>query len=132
MAKKYAAPELLQSGVYNTRKADTWAFGILLFVMTTGTFPYSSSNDTNVKRLVLAGRMASPEQIGFEFADLYAQLTCRSPQQRPTVAEILMSPCIVLRKGKGLKKSRRELELLLAKSRPYQAVQFIENHTDRN
>jgi serine/threonine protein kinase len=67
---KYSAPEVLRSGAYNTRKADAWSLGILLFVMVTGNFPYSSADDTIVQGLVLKGELAPASMIGRHLSDL--------------------------------------------------------------
>jgi serine/threonine protein kinase len=63
---QYAAPELFITGAYNTRKADIWSLGILLFVMARGRFPYASSDDAMIIRLVVSGRISRPDQIGSE------------------------------------------------------------------
>jgi MAP/microtubule affinity-regulating kinase len=91
---KYCAPELFCSSAYDTRKADVWSLGILLFVMATGTFPYRSSDDEVVRLLVSSGQVAGPDRIAAEFAELYGALTNRSPSQRPTVDAIVNSQCL--------------------------------------
>jgi len=40
----YVAPEILSKNPYNPILADTWSFGIMLFVMLTSNYPYSSPN----------------------------------------------------------------------------------------
>jgi serine/threonine protein kinase len=105
---KYAPPELFQSGIYNTQKADIWSLGILLFVMVTGTFPYSTSDDRAVKSLVLHGHMAPPSRIGSEFMALYADMTQRSPRQRPSVAAIVNSPSLATMDPKDMKDEKKD------------------------
>jgi serine/threonine protein kinase len=42
--KDYAAPEILSKNPYNPILADTWSYGIMLFVMLTATYPFVSTN----------------------------------------------------------------------------------------
>jgi serine/threonine protein kinase len=97
---KYSAPELFRSGVYDTRKADSWSLGILLFVMTTGRFPYSSSDDSIVRRLISSGQLARLEQFGSDLSELYDLLTHFSPRRRLTADEIVNLPCLSIEQRK--------------------------------
>jgi MAP/microtubule affinity-regulating kinase len=113
---KYAPPEFLRSGAYNTRKADIWSLGILLFVMATGRFPYGSSDDSVVRRLVLSGRLAHPEQIGSELKELYEVLTRLAPRQRPTADSIVKSPFLTVSKRKDEKKQQNTTSFMIVKT----------------
>jgi serine/threonine protein kinase len=113
---KYAPPELFQSGAYNTRKADVWSLGILLFVMATGRFPYASADDAVVKRLVISGQLARPDQIGPELKELYASLTRFPPRQRPTADVIVSSPCLAVEKEVDEKKQQITNYLMIVKT----------------
>jgi serine/threonine protein kinase len=68
---QYASPELLRSGVYNTRKADSWSLGILLFVMSTKTFPYRNSDDMIVRGLILKGQLSPRRWLVILFRLIY-------------------------------------------------------------
>jgi MAP/microtubule affinity-regulating kinase len=103
---KYAPPEIFRAGAYDTRKADSWSLGILLFVMATGKFPYTSSDEAVVRRLVISGRLARLEQIGSELSELYDAMTRLAPRQRPTVDAIVNSPCLVIERGKKNRKTK--------------------------
>ena len=41
---RYRSPEMLKGSSYNN-KADSWAFGIILFYMLTGKHPYDKGRD---------------------------------------------------------------------------------------
>jgi serine/threonine protein kinase len=105
---KYAAPELLRSGIYNTEKADVWSLGILLFVMATGSFPYYASDDELVRSLVLRGHMAPPSRLGSDLSGLYADMTKRFPQKRPTVEMILNSQYLEPMKWNDIKDGKTD------------------------
>jgi hypothetical protein len=69
--------------------------------MATGTFPFASADDIVVRRLVAAGKLARPEQIGSEFSKLYETMTRIAPKQRPTADFIVNSPCLTVEKEKN-------------------------------
>ena len=50
---QYAAPELLDHKPY-TEACDMWAFGVVVYVVLTGCFPFNGSNDERA-RLIRAG-----------------------------------------------------------------------------
>jgi serine/threonine protein kinase len=114
---KYSAPELLRSGVYDTRKADSWSLGILLFVMATGRFPYSSSDDSIVRRLISSGQLARIEQFGSDLSELYDILTHFSPRRRLTADEIANFPCLSIEQRKDDQKHQITLNLEVLKTR---------------
>jgi serine/threonine protein kinase len=91
---KYASPELLRRGVYNTQKADAWSLGILLFVMATKTLPYRSSDDGIVRGIILRGELEGSKKMAADLATLYRRLTHPSPNERLSVDDALMMPCL--------------------------------------
>jgi serine/threonine protein kinase len=91
---KYASPELLRRGVYNTQKADSWSLGILLFVMSTKTFPYRSSEDYIVKELILRGELLQPITMASELISLHRSLTHPSPNERLSAEDALTARCL--------------------------------------
>ncbi|XP_069115810.1 testis-specific serine/threonine-protein kinase 3-like [Argopecten irradians] len=42
-SKSYAAPEILKGQPYDTRKADIWAIGVILYILVTGKMPFDES-----------------------------------------------------------------------------------------
>jgi serine/threonine protein kinase len=86
---RYCSPELLTIGRFNTQKADIWSLGILLFVMDTGMFPYKSSNEDIIKKMIQRGELASSEYMDSSIADVYEKMTVMSPNQRPTLNDVL-------------------------------------------
>ena len=44
----YMAPELYINKLYNAKKVDIWACGVLLYYMLTGSFPFKDKNDADL------------------------------------------------------------------------------------
>ncbi|XP_014781317.1 testis-specific serine/threonine-protein kinase 6 [Octopus bimaculoides] len=49
-SKSYAAPEILTGCPYNPFKSDIWAIGIILYIMSTGKFPFDKKKD--IKKII--------------------------------------------------------------------------------
>ncbi|CAH8619708.1 unnamed protein product [Heterobilharzia americana] len=86
----YAAPELFQSQSYRGGPVDMWALGIVLFFMLTGLLPFRGSTVGQVRRLVLDNcGLQPPDSLSPAAADLYRNLTARSPDMRPTTSQLI-------------------------------------------
>jgi len=88
----YMAPEILASRTHNTA-ADIWAFGVCLFVLLTGAFPFQHRN---LGELLLGQtrRTFDDPAHGLDPATmaLFRQLFADDPAQRPTAAQLLATP----------------------------------------
>jgi hypothetical protein len=74
--------------------------------MATGKFPYASSDDAVIRRLVSSGKLARPEEIGSELSELYDLMTRLAPKQRPKADAIVNSPCLTVERVKMKRKSK--------------------------
>jgi serine/threonine protein kinase len=110
---RYAAPEMLRSGVYNTYSADVWALGILLFVMVTGRFPYSSDNDRVIKHMIQTGQLTLLPRMDEKVVQLFKRMTMVDPDERLTVDEVLASPWLAPDKNPSARPQNSTLRLLL-------------------
>ncbi|OHT05394.1 CAMK family protein kinase [Tritrichomonas foetus] len=85
----YAAPEILKSGGYDSRKADIWSLGIVLFAMTCGQLPWTSQNESEVKELIVTGNVQFPKDFPEDVYSIVKKCTKLNPDERPTAQEIL-------------------------------------------
>ncbi|CAH8597263.1 unnamed protein product [Dicrocoelium dendriticum] len=86
----YAAPELFEAKDYRGGPVDMWAMGIVLFFLLTGLLPYRGNTVGMVRRLVLEDRGLRPQEwLSPTASALYLQLTSRSPDDRPTAAQLI-------------------------------------------
>lgn len=56
----YAAPELFRDQHYIGRCVDTWALGILLYFIMTGSMPFRANTVVKLKDCILHGRYEIP------------------------------------------------------------------------
>jgi serine/threonine protein kinase len=58
----YISPELIAGKHYNPFKADVWAFGVLLYYMATGYFPFRGDSK-NLYKIISKGEVMFPHDI---------------------------------------------------------------------
>lgn len=99
----YMSPEILQArdGVYNGKKADLWSCGVVLYVMVTGQYPFSRTEDAKlpaeaqhclVLNRVLEARYHLPPFLTKECAELLTRLLDPNPETRISIPEIIRHP----------------------------------------
>jgi len=90
----YAAPEVLQHREYN-EACDIWGFGVVAYVLLTGSFPFASSRD-KLPALICSGRYNKRNlelrHISKPACDFIARMIVVDPRMRPTATEILRDP----------------------------------------
>lgn len=52
----YMSPQLASRSPYSGQSSDVWALGIALYLMITGKFPFRSSNEKQLYRLIQQGK----------------------------------------------------------------------------
>ncbi|CAH3173617.1 unnamed protein product [Porites lobata] len=87
---KWMAPEALYQGVYTT-KSDVWAYGVLLWEMSTlGGVPYPTLTNTELFRLLGTGyRMERPDMCSDEVYELMTHCWKEEPCSRPSFFQII-------------------------------------------
>ena len=86
----YCAPEVI-SGEAISPASDIWSFGVTLYLLATGQYPFTS------KQQILQEAFNFPRKHSQsdEFVQLVTKLLEKDPSQRPTAAEIARDPWFV-------------------------------------
>lgn len=101
--KSYAAPEILRNEPYSGIKCDIFSLGVILFTLVFHTFGFkSASSNDNYYYLIKKkkfnqywdkiGKAIGKEKvnnISKEFKELYLKMVAYSPNERPSIKEIL-------------------------------------------
>jgi len=86
------AVEFFQQGTSKmTTKSDVWAYGVLVWELTTrGLTPYGEMNPEDVKHLLLRGRrLPKPSQCPNFVYSILLSCWLKEPNERPTFGELL-------------------------------------------
>ena len=90
-SKSYAAPEILIGEPYDPRKADIWAMGAVVYIMSTGKMPFSENK--GIKKIIEEQQKLEfpwPKfQLSEECENLIKYLFTFEPVDRPTINELL-------------------------------------------
>ena len=99
----YSAPETRKAFVkgFNAVKSDIFSLGVLLFVITVGSFPFqrASSSDEKYRYIIRRNFRRFWEffnyiKISDEFKDLINNMICINPEQRLDLDQILEHPWV--------------------------------------
>ena len=86
----YASPELLTEGcLYDTKKADIYALGILMTTLFTGHFPFYSLADNSVIEQILSHTFSYPRSMNQNLKSIMVKCTQFNPANRPNIDEVL-------------------------------------------
>lgn len=90
--KSYASPEILRGEPYDPRKADTWAIGVILYIMGTSRMPFDESR--GIKRIIedqkrLNLSWGKSQKISRDCRHLLKRLFTYAYISRPSVHDIL-------------------------------------------
>ncbi|KAK8846123.1 hypothetical protein M9Y10_020127 [Tritrichomonas musculus] len=88
----YLSPDILTSKGYNPYKCDIWSIGVIMFVMLTGTIPWTERSDPLIIKQIKAGQYATPKYLSDQCRDLINRLMCVDEKQRITIEQALMHP----------------------------------------
>jgi serine/threonine protein kinase len=89
----FMAPELFQVDTDYRYQVDVYAYGMLLFILMTGSYPFPKSTHFELARQIVDGeRPAIPEYVPRNYRDLITKCWSARPSDRPTFAQIIANP----------------------------------------
>ena len=90
----YVAPEIVQNKLYDGKKSDVWALGILLFVLLSGFFPFDDSQGRReiIFDKIVLGDFLMPSYFSSEVRPLLRSMLHKDPRKRPSVHDLLKHP----------------------------------------
>ena len=88
----YSAPELYEKKDY-TKKTDIWYLGATFFQLMTFNFPFKGKNDEEIMESILKDEKNEyNHNYRSEIKDLINSMISKDPEERPSAADILLSP----------------------------------------
>lgn len=98
----YAAPEMIAGKKYDPLKIDIWSSGIILYVMLSGTFPFSDTSVAGLYKKILKNDYITPKFFTPEESDLITKILDSNPTTRLNLAEIKSHPWMLRHKPSDL------------------------------
>ena len=83
----YMAPEVIIGKEFCPFKSDVWSFGVTLYILSTGTFPFISRDPFTILRDIKNGYIKIFPRYG-PLARIADQCLNLDPLERPTMAQI--------------------------------------------
>ncbi|CAO3610006.1 unnamed protein product [Cunninghamella blakesleeana] len=88
----FAAPELLNGCPYRGPEIDVWSFGVVLYVMITGSVPFDDKSLPGLHEKIKRAQVAYPAHISSSCHNLLSRIFIADSQQRITLADIILHP----------------------------------------
>jgi serine/threonine protein kinase len=98
----YYAPEECLGDPYHGKPADVWAFGMMLYVMIYGNFPFLGPVDETVfyaqfmkiARMIVTEKYEYPDSVRIspELRDFFSHVLEKDPTRRYTIGQVLQHP----------------------------------------
>jgi serine/threonine protein kinase len=95
----YMAPEIKEGKVYKGTQVDLFSFGVILFIIVQGIFPFKEArSEEYFYNLLLTGQTelyfnkVGGQDLSPEFKDLVVALFAYDPEKRPTIEQIRSHP----------------------------------------
>ena len=84
----FLAPELARKQPYNPFKTDIWAFGVTIYYLATGSFPFNSNSLSSLKQSIQYGTYSLNLKMGQTVKDIIMQCLQIDPYKRPSISEL--------------------------------------------
>ena len=95
------APEIKEGKIYDGTKVDLFSFGVILFIIVQGIFPFKEARPTEYYyNLLMTGQYelyftkTNASGLSQEFKDFYTSLMKHDPAQRPSLQQLREHPWI--------------------------------------
>ncbi|KAG6901573.1 hypothetical protein C0995_010341 [Termitomyces sp. Mi166 len=88
----YAAPEVINGGMYAGPEIDVWSAGVILYVMLCGRLPFEDENVNRLFEKIRAGKFPMPNFLSAEARDLIDKMVVVDSVKRITIADIVQHP----------------------------------------
>ena len=104
----YTAPEILEHSNYSFQ-ADVWSLGVMLYLLTTGFYPFEDPSLTALIQKICKSDLSFPDNesvpLSQNLKDLLSKMLEKSPEKRIKLIDILSHPWIT----KNVQKSPHKL-----------------------
>lgn len=88
----YICPDVLSGKAYNPYKCDIWSIGVIMYVMLTGSSPWTERSDPQIIKQIKIGQYTTPKYLSDQCRDLITRLMCVDPESRISIKEALDHP----------------------------------------
>jgi serine/threonine protein kinase len=95
----YAPPEILQNVEYDGKMSDIWSLGVILFVMVSGSLPWSDSNQFEMSRQIDKCEIKFPDFVSAPVRILLTRMLSKDPAGRPTIDGVMESAWLNSERG---------------------------------
>ena len=84
----FLSPEMASFIPFNPLRSDIWAFGVTIYFLATGEFPFSGFTIEAVKLSILQGKYSFPKTIPKIIKEIITQCLQINPVKRPTFSQL--------------------------------------------
>ena len=85
----YVAPEIIKGEQYDGKKADIWSLGIILFVLTTSSLPWTEQNQVKLYNQIENAEYKIPGFVPREVQEVIRWCLKLQPSERPSIEQLL-------------------------------------------
>ena len=91
----YIAPEVLRKEGHSPA-SEVWSLGCMIFALLTGSPPFETESVAATYSRIAAGTFSIPSSISEQAASFLTSLLVYQPEQRPSLASLLLHPFMLL------------------------------------
>jgi tRNA A-37 threonylcarbamoyl transferase component Bud32 len=86
--QNYMSPEIIAHVPYCGAAADCWSFGVLIFRVLTGFFPFDAQTESELDTKICSGKFAIPKRVSKEARQVIDALLVVDPVHRNTMKQL--------------------------------------------